>query len=94
MAWHVFDVWEPKATITNPQATEPDTPVEPGSVTFTFLSYKGVETIVAATKVSVGVWKSSIELTEAGEWAVSVETTAPYQASQPASIPVKPRFDE
>jgi hypothetical protein len=63
-------------------------------VTFTFESTKGVKTIGSATKVSVGVWKSSIELTEAGIWKVSVQTTSPYQASQPAQIPVKPAFDE
>lgn len=93
-AFHVGDVWEPQATITNPQSETPDTPVEPGSVTFTFLSPEGVETKGTATKVSVGVWKSSIELTEAGIWKVSVESTAPYKASQPAQIPVKPAFDE
>jgi hypothetical protein len=93
MAWHTGDVWEPKSTVTNPQSATPDEPVEPGSITFTFLSCKGVETVGTPTKVSAGVWKASSELTEAGEWAVSVETTSPYQASQPASIPVKPRFD-
>jgi hypothetical protein len=93
-AFHVGDVWEPQATITNPQSSEPEKPVEPGSVTFTFLSPKGVETKGTAAKVSVGVWKSSIELTEAGIWTVSVKTTSPYQASQPAQIPVKPAFDE
>jgi hypothetical protein len=93
MAWHEGDIWEPVATITNPQAENPDEPVEPGSVTFTFRSYKGVETAGTATKVTVGVWKSSIELTEAGEWSVSVQTTAPYKASQPATIPVKPKFN-
>ena len=91
--WHVGDVWEPVATVTNPQAN-PSEPVEPGSITFTFLSYKGKETVVTATKVSTGVYKASIELTEAGQWKVSVETTAPYQASQPAAILVKPAFDE
>lgn len=93
MAWHVGDVWEPQATITNPESATPDEPVEPGSVTFTFLSFKGVETVGTAAKVSAGVWKSSIELTEAGMWKVSVETASPYQASQPAAIPVKSQFD-
>ena len=92
--YHVGDIWEPEATITNPQSVTPDTPVEPGSVTFTFLSYKGMETVGTASKVSTGVWKSSIELTEAGMWRVSVITGSPYKASQPAQIPVKPAFDE
>jgi hypothetical protein len=94
MAWHVGDVWEPVVTITNPQSETPSEPVEPGSVVFTFLSYKGVETVGTATKVATGIWKSSIELTERGVWKVSVETTSPYKASQPAEIPVKPAFDE
>ena len=94
VSWHVLDIWEPHATITNPQSETPDTPVEPGSVTFTFQSYKGKETTGTPTKVSVGVWKSSIGLTEAGIWKVSVATTAPYKASQPAQIQVKPAFDE
>lgn len=94
MGWHVGDVWEPEATITNPASPEPNAPVEPSSVIFMFLSYKGVETVGTATKVSTGVWKSSIELTEPGVWKVSVVTTSPYKASQPAQIPVKPAFDE
>jgi hypothetical protein len=94
MAWHVGDIWTPQATITNPESETPDAPVEPGSVTFTFLSYKGVETVGTPTKVSTGVWKSSIELTEPGVWKVSVESTSPYKASQPEQIPVKPAFDE
>jgi hypothetical protein len=93
VAYHVGDIWEPKATVTNPQSATPEEPVEPGSITFTFKSYKGVETPGTATKVSTGVYKSSIKLTEAGEWSVSVETTSPYEASQPETIPVKPRFD-
>jgi hypothetical protein len=93
-AFHVGDVWEPVAMVTSPAAEDPDAPVEPGSVTFTFLSYKGVQTVGTSTKVSTGVWKSSIELTEAGIWKVSVESTAPYKASQPAQIGVKPAFDE
>jgi hypothetical protein len=94
MAWHVGDIWEPEATVTDPESAEPATPVEPDSITFTFLSYRGVETKGTATNISTGVWKSSIELTEAGIWKVSVETAAPYKASQPAQIPVKPAFDE
>lgn len=94
MAFHVGDVWVPQATITNPASPTPNEPVEPGGVTFTFLSYKGVQTLGTATKVSTGIWKSSIELTEPGIWKVSVETSSPYQASQPAQIPVKPAFDE
>jgi hypothetical protein len=92
--WHVGDIWIPQATITNPASETPDEPVEPGGIVFTFLSYKGVETVGTATRVSTGVWKSSIELTEAGIWKVSVETTSPYKASQPAQIPVKPAYDE
>jgi hypothetical protein len=94
MTFHVGDVWTPQATITNPASATPAEPVEPNSVTFTFLSYRGVETVGTPTKVSTGVWKSSIELTEPGIWKVSVETSTPYQASQPARIPVKPAFDE
>lgn len=94
MAWHEGDVWKPKATITNPEASEPTRPVEPGSVTFTFLSPKGVKSTGTPTKIEVGVWRSEQELTEAGIWKVSVKTTSPYQASQPAQIPVKPAFDE
>lgn len=93
-AWHVGDIWTPVAMVTDPEAEDPDTPVEPGSITFTFLSYKGVETVGTSTKVSTGVWKSSIELTEAGIWKVSVVTGSPYKASQPAQIAVKPAFDE
>lgn len=91
MAYHVSDVWVPQATVTNP---ETKAIVEPGSITFTFLSPKGVQTTGTPTKVSEGVWKSSIELTEPGIWKVSVVTGSPYKASQPAQIPVKPAFDE
>jgi hypothetical protein len=63
-------------------------------ITFTFLSYRGVEIAGSAWRTTTGVWQSSVELTEAGVWKVSVETSAPYKASQPAQIPVKPAFDE
>lgn len=88
-AFHVGDVWVPVATVTNPETGEA---VEPDGITFTFKSYRGVETIGTPTKVSTGVWKSSIELIEPGIWVVSVETTGAYKASQPESIPVAPRF--
>jgi hypothetical protein len=94
MSWHVGDVWEPQATITDPKSATPTKPVKPGSCVFTFRSYRGVETKPAVTEVSEGVYGAAYVLTEAGECSVSVTTTAPYQASQPASIPVKPAFDE
>jgi len=90
-AFHVGDLWIPTATVTSP---ETDAVVEPGGITFTFLSYRGAGIAGSAWRTSTGVWRSSIELTEAGFWKVSVETTAPYKASRPAQIPVKPAFDE
>jgi hypothetical protein len=92
--WHVGDVWEPEATVTSPASSEPTTPVEPGSITFTFESPKGAKTEGTATKVSKGVWKSSQELTEPGYEKVSVTTDSPFQASQPAQIPVRATFTE
>jgi nitrogen fixation protein FixH len=94
MAWHTGDVWEPKSTVTNPKAADPTKPVKPGSCVYTFKSHKGAETNPSVTEVSEGVFEAAQELTEPGEWTVSVTTTAPFRASQPASIPVKPAFDE
>ena len=94
MAWHVGDVWEPVSTVTDPKSATPTKPVKPGSCVYTFKSYRGVETKPAVTEVSEGVFQAAQELTEPGEWSVSVTTTAPFKASQPASIPVKPAFDE
>jgi hypothetical protein len=93
MAYHVGDVWKPKATITNPESATPETPVEPGSVAFVFESPKGVKSTGTPTKVEVGVWRSEQELTERGEWKVSVTTTAPYKASEPEQISVKGQFE-
>lgn len=90
-SFHVGDLWMPIATVTSPETGDV---VEPGGISFTFLSYRGVEIAGSVWRNSTGVWQSSVELTEAGYWKVSVETTAPYKASQPAQIPVKPAFDE
>lgn len=93
MSWHVGDVWEPKATITNPQSAKPEEPVEPGTITFTFKSPKGKETTGTTTKLATGVYQSKQKLTEPGIWYVSVITTEPFEASQPAAIPVEDKFE-
>lgn len=92
--YHVGDVWEPAATVTNPKSATPTKPVKPGSCVFTFKSSRGAESKPAVTETAEGIFTAPQELTEPGVWSVSVTTTAPYKASQPASIPVKPAFDE
>ncbi len=89
MAWHVGDVWKPRATVINP---ETETVAEPGAITFSFLSPRGKRIAGSPTKVSTGVYTATANLTEPGPWSVSVETTGAFQASQPEAINVLERF--
>lgn len=91
--FHVGDVWEPESTVTNPASAEPEKPVEPGTIAFTFESPRGVQTTGSNKKVAEGKWKSSQKLTEAGGWKVSVITTGSFEASQPAEIQVKEKWE-
>jgi hypothetical protein len=88
--WHVGDVWEPQATVTN--NAEPPEVVEPGAIAFTVQSPSGAETKPTPTKLKTGVWKAAVKLNAQGSWRLSVSTTAPYEATQPADIYVLPAF--
>jgi hypothetical protein len=87
--WHVGDVWKPRATVIDP---ETETAVEPGAVSFSFLSPRGKRIAGTPVKIKTGVYTAAVELSEPGPWSVSVESTAPYQASQPEAISVLERF--
>lgn len=89
MAWHTGDIWKPRATVINP---ETETVGEPGAISFSFLSPRGKRIAGSPTKISLGVYTASIELTEPGPWSVSVVTTPPFQGSQPEAISVLERF--
>lgn len=89
MSYHVGGVWVATATVIDPAS---ETIVEPSAITFTFVTPTGASIVGVVTKVALGVYESSVQLTEAGPWQVSVLTTGTYEASQPDSIDVLERY--
>lgn len=85
MSWYVGDLWKIVATITDP-ATE--TPVDPLTTAVTITTPKGDVSSVTPGKVETGVYRTAVDLTEAGGWHAVISTTGAYQAARPVSIRV------
>ena len=91
--FYVGDVWDIEITVTN---TKTGLPGEPGEVKVVVYSPAArtspptVEPVtLTAAKTGVGIYEvSGIELTESGQWLAVVDTTTPYQGTQPVPISV------
>jgi hypothetical protein len=85
--WHKGDVWEPLLNVTDPETGEPlDAPSigvrirRPDDSTYT----------TGATKVDIGVFRPSIELTQVGNWIAVAETPGPYKGVGEEAIYAQP----
>jgi hypothetical protein len=88
MSYHVGDLWKLTFTVTDPSATNPTEPVEPSALTVAITKPDGSTEAPVATKSAVGVYKTSINLTQPGRWHAVASTTGTYQATQPKTITV------
>lgn len=87
--WHVGDVWNAEATITAPGE---DTPVDPTSITATFVNPNSKVTAATVTRIEKGKYVASIKLTTPGNWQCNFQAAGNYEASEPESIKVFPRY--